>query len=142
MEPTPIPLKPKLSISFSDKYIEEVPQTKPESGSFFTKFLDTKVIDPNGKIYVTWMSVAAMAVLYNAWVIPLRSTFPYQTKDNRPIWMAFDYLADLIYLVDMVLVQPRVKYVSEGFWVTDIKLLRQNYIRHKHFKVSGFSNHR
>ncbi|XP_023313009.1 cyclic nucleotide-gated cation channel beta-1 [Anoplophora glabripennis] len=139
VEPTPIPLKPKLSISFSDKYIEEVPQTKLEKASFLTTFLDRKIIDPNGKIYVTWMSVAAMAVLYNAWVIPLRSTFPYQTVDSRPIWMTFDYLADLVYLIDMVLVQPRVKYVNEGFWVTDIKLLRQNYIKHKHFKLDLLS---
>lgn len=81
------------------------------------------------------MSFAAMAVLYNAWVIPLRSTFPYQTKDNRAIWMTFDYIADFIYIVDMIIIQPRVKYLNEGFWVTERRSLRMNYIKNKHFKV-------
>lgn len=94
------------------------------------------ILEPNSKIYITWMSCTAMAVLYNLWVIPLRSTFPYQTKSNRAIWMTFDYIADIIYLIDMIFVQPRVKYLCDGFWVIDIKLLRKNYIKSKRFKVS------
>lgn len=50
--------------------------------------------------------------------------------------MTFDYLADLIYLIDMTCVQPRVKYLHEGFWVIDIKLLRSNYMKSRRFKVN------
>ncbi|KAJ8950516.1 hypothetical protein NQ318_015260 [Aromia moschata] len=139
VEQAPVNVRAKLSISFSDKYMEEIPHTQPQGNRLFAGFLNGKIIDPNGKMYVTWMSIAAMAVLYNAWVIPLRSTFPYQTPKNRPIWMSFDYLADFIYLVDMVLIQPRVKYLNEGFWVTDVKLLRNNYIKNKHFKLDLLS---
>lgn len=95
------------------------------------------ILDPNSKIYITWMSCTAMAVLYNLWVIPLRSTFPYQTKSNRVIWMTFDYIADIIYLIDMIFIQPRVKYLCDGFWVVDIKSLRKKYIKSKRFKVNS-----
>lgn len=94
------------------------------------------ILDPNSKIYITWMSLTALAVLYNLWVIPLRSTFPYQTKSNRVIWMTFDYIADIIYFIDMIFVQPKVKYLCDGFWVIDVKMLRKNYIRSKRFKVN------
>lgn len=111
-----------------------------------------QIIDPNGKIYVAWMCIVTLTLLYNAWVrpafkawkilipdtkqvIPLRSTFPYQTPQNRPYWMAFDYLSDAIYVIDMMLIQPRVKYLQEGFWVTERMLLTQNYIKNKHFKA-------
>ncbi|EFA04022.1 cyclic nucleotide-gated cation channel beta-1 [Tribolium castaneum] len=137
VEPPPVQIKPKLSTT-SDKSISEVPQTKSKSNSIYRNIkyiLDNKVIDPNGKVYITWMSIAAMAVMYNAWVIPLRSTFPYQTPQNRPVWMAFDYLADFVYLLDMILIQPRVKYLNEGFWVTDMAQLRYNYIKKRAFKL-------
>lgn len=81
------------------------------------------------------MSIAALAVLYNAWVIPLRSTFPYQRKENRVIWMTMDYVADIVYVMDVFLVQPRIKYLSEGFWVSDMFQTRQNYFKKKHSKV-------
>jgi hypothetical protein len=137
VEPTPVPYKPKLS-SASDKSVGLVPQTKPKSSSLYKnlKYLwDNKIVDPNGKVYIIWMSIAAIAVMYNAWVIPLRSTFPYQTPENRPIWMAFDYVADFVYMIDMILIQPRVKYLNEGFWVTDMAQLRHNYMKKKAFKV-------
>lgn len=49
--------------------------------------------------------------------------------------MIFDYIADVIYLIDMVLVQPRVKYLCDGFWVIEMKMLRKSYIKSKRFKV-------
>ncbi|CAH1369269.1 cyclic nucleotide-gated channel beta-1 [Tenebrio molitor] len=141
VEPTPVPYKPKLS-SASDKSVGLVPQTKPKSSSLYKnlKYLwDNKIVDPNGKVYIIWMSIAAIAVMYNAWVIPLRSTFPYQTPENRPIWMAFDYVADFVYMIDMILIQPRVKYLNEGFWVTDMAQLRHNYMKKKAFKLDLIS---
>lgn len=82
-----------------------------------------------------WMSIAAFAVLYNVWVIPLRSTFPYQTPSNRAMWMFFDYFADVVYVVDVLFIQTRIMYVSEGFPVSDYRLTRQNYLRKLNFKV-------
>lgn len=95
-------------------------------------------MDPQGKPYIVWMSIAAFSVLYNVWVIPLRSTFPYQTSSNRAIWMFFDYFSDAVYIMDVFLIQTRILYVSEGFTVSDYRLTRQNYIKKINFKVCFF----
>ncbi|CAH1130241.1 unnamed protein product [Ceutorhynchus assimilis] len=135
--PSPVNSKPRLSISFSDRYInEDEPEIKITSAGCLGKFLDhIDIIDPNGRTYILWMWVVTLAVLYNVWVIPLRSTFPYQTSNNRAYWMTLDYLSDIIYAVDVILIQPRVKYLHEGFWVIEKSLLRHNYIKNKHFKL-------
>lgn len=120
---------------------EEIIQKKPDTvrkKSFLHKagyVYDTKVIDPQGNIYVLWMSIAATFVLYNTWVIPLRGSFPYQTLENRATWMFFDYLADLIYIIDIVLIQPRIMFLEDGFWMTDFQFTRHNYMRKSRFKV-------
>ncbi|XP_066251171.1 cyclic nucleotide-gated channel beta-3 isoform X3 [Euwallacea similis] len=133
---------PRLSVSFSDKHIEEddEPEIKITVGGCLGKCLrHIEIIDPNGRTYIFWMCVVTLVVLYNAWVIPLRSTFPYQSEHNRAYWMAIDYISDLIYVIDMLLIQPRVKYLHEGFWVTEKTLLIQNYIKNKHFKLDVLS---
>ncbi|XP_045471904.1 cyclic nucleotide-gated cation channel beta-1 isoform X2 [Harmonia axyridis] len=95
----------------------------------------TCTVDPNGKLYLGWMFFVTVTFLYNAWVIPLRSTFPYQTPENRIIWMVFDYLTDFVYLIDMIVIQPKVKYLEDGFWVIDVSLLRNNYLKRRQFKL-------
>lgn len=100
---------------------------------------NTRVIDPQGSTYVIWMSLAAFTVLYNAWVIPLRSTFPYQTPESRYYWMICDYLADFIYVLDIVVVQPRIMFLSEGFWMKDMECTRKEYMRKSKFKMDLLS---
>uniref|UniRef100_A0AAR5PGH7 Cyclic nucleotide-binding domain-containing protein n=1 Tax=Dendroctonus ponderosae TaxID=77166 RepID=A0AAR5PGH7_DENPD len=139
---TPVNPHPRLSVSFSDKYFndDDEPEFKITAAGCLGRCLNhIQIIDPNGKTYVAWMCIVTLTLLYNAWVIPLRSTFPYQTPQNRPYWMAFDYLSDAIYIIDMILIQPRVKYLNEGFWVTERMLLTQNYIKNKHFKLDVLS---
>ncbi|KAK9888482.1 hypothetical protein WA026_000733 [Henosepilachna vigintioctopunctata] len=107
--------------------------------TFLRKYLNNFTLDPNGKFYLGWMFFVAVAVLYNVWVIPLRSTFPYQTEENRLVWMLFDYISDFVYLLDMLVIQPKVKYLDYGFWVTDVTLLRQNYWKKREFKLDLLS---
>lgn len=135
IEPALITSKQKSLSSEKVSKIVSVVQPQAEPVARSVRSSDQKVIDPNGKVYITWMSIAALSVMYNAWVIPLRSTFPYQKRDNRWIWMTFDYIADFIYAVDMIFIQPKIKYLNEGFWVTDKTLLRHNYIKKRAFKV-------
>lgn len=93
------------------------------------------VLDPQGKVYIYWLCVVSLSFLYNAWVIPLRSSFPFQTEENQDIWLALDTCADLIYLFDVLFFKHRVMYLFEGFWVKDRKLTRKNYMRKLQFKV-------
>ena len=45
------------------------------------------------------------------------------------IWMITDYVCDVLYLIDIFLVQTRIKFLSEGLWQLDIKLTALNYFK-------------
>lgn len=100
------------------------------------KLYREKVLDPQSNFCMAWLFIVALAYMYNCWTIPLRSTFPYQTPGNRPVWMFFDYVSDLVYIIDIALIQPRIMYISDGFWVTDVKQTRRCYMQSTYFKVN------
>lgn len=65
-------------------------------------------------MYVLWMLLVSLAWNWNAWFIPVRWAFPYQTPDNIYYWLATDYLCDLIYILDITIFQPRLQFVRGG----------------------------
>ena len=65
-------------------------------------------------MYVLWMFLVSFAWNWNAWFIPVRWAFPYQTPDNIYYWLLTDYLCDLIYILDMTIFQPRLQFVRGG----------------------------
>ena len=50
-------------------------------------------------------------------------------------WFLFDYTSDLIYLIDMFLIQTRIKFIKEGLWVNDLKSTTLNYFASSKFIV-------
>lgn len=109
----------------------------PHHGSTFTcKLLCSGIIDPQGSLYISWLCIVSMSFLYNAWVIPLRSTFPFQTPGNTSAWLTLDFCADVIYLLDIIFVKHRIMYLHEGFWVHDRNRTRKNYMQKLTFKVN------
>lgn len=94
------------------------------------------VLDPQGSFYISWLCIVSLTFLYNAWVIPLRSTFPFQTVENTNTWLIIDFCADVIYLLDVIFIKHRIMYLYEGFWVRDKDLTRKNYMRKLKFKVN------
>ncbi|XP_046482431.1 cyclic nucleotide-gated channel beta-3 isoform X2 [Neodiprion pinetum] len=92
-----------------------------------------------GYTYIYWLLSVTLCFTYNCCVIPLRSTFPYQNTKNTVIWLICDYVADLFYLVDIVVVRPRVMFLEDGFWVKDPRLTRKNYMRKWQFKMDILS---
>ncbi|GFY66100.1 cyclic nucleotide-gated cation channel beta-1 [Trichonephila inaurata madagascariensis] len=138
--PTPSPSPPFESSSDNDP-TSPIRQSRPrlqslieeekssvnswsQSISFFCcsikkKFIPTfpKIIDPQSKLYIIWLFFVMMSYAYNAWSIIFRAVFPYQTPDNTPIFLAFDYIADIIYVLDIALFKVRLQFLHNGFWV-------------------------
>ncbi|CAK1602779.1 unnamed protein product [Parnassius mnemosyne] len=129
--------------------IVETPQSPvPSSPSRYKKckglvlpaFCDPFVpIDPQGRGYISWLLLVTFCYGYNAWCVPLRTTFPYQTPQNTALWMAADYLCDLVYLLDVALVKPRLMFLHEGFWVDDLRETRRNYRKKLQYKFDVIS---
>ncbi|KAK3086855.1 hypothetical protein FSP39_024446, partial [Pinctada imbricata] len=72
------------------------------------------ILEPQSKLYMCWLALVTACFMYNAWAIPLRGVFPYQTKDNISYWLACDYFCDLIYLLDILVFKPRVTFLNHG----------------------------
>ncbi|CAG9566578.1 unnamed protein product [Danaus chrysippus] len=96
-------------------------------------------IDPQGRAYILWLLLVTFCYSYNAWCVALRATFPYQTPENTAIWMMADYLCDAVYMLDLVLVKPRLMFLHEGFWVDDPVETRKNYRRKLQYKFDVIS---
>ncbi|XP_078677009.1 cyclic nucleotide-gated channel beta-3-like isoform X1 [Branchiostoma floridae x Branchiostoma belcheri] len=93
-------------------------------------------LDPlESRLYMTWLVMVAAAFTYNAWTIFLRQSFPFQTPTNYPVWLFFDYLCDLIYILDIVVFRHRVRFIEKGDMVYDGKKTRQHYIKSRDFKL-------
>ncbi|KAJ8389069.1 hypothetical protein AAFF_G00124660 [Aldrovandia affinis] len=81
-------------------------------GQSFDPFTDRK--------YISWLSVVTLAFNYNAWFIPARIAFPYHTAYSIPYWIAFDFLCDLVYIIDIIIFRPRLQFVKGGDVITDM----------------------
>ena len=51
------------------------------------------------------------------------------------LWTIFDISADVVYLIDIFLVQNRIKFIREGLWIVDKKSMFINYTKMTKFKV-------
>ncbi|KAH7718360.1 TAX-2 protein [Aphelenchoides avenae] len=98
-----------------------------------------KAIDPFGTWYTIWLSFVVTGFLYNSFVIPLRSTYPYQTDENVAYWMTADYIFDFFYLLDLVLVKPRLTFMRGGVTVSTPKDMLKHYLMSRIFKLDLFS---
>uniref|UniRef100_A0AAY5L3F1 Cyclic nucleotide-binding domain-containing protein n=1 Tax=Esox lucius TaxID=8010 RepID=A0AAY5L3F1_ESOLU len=97
-------------------------------------------IDPfTNLVYVLWLFFVTLAWNWNVWMIPVRWAFPYQTPSNIYLWLLMDYLCDLIYILDMLVFQPRLQFVRGGDIVFDKTDMRKNYMKTFRFKMDVIS---
>ncbi|XP_023323760.1 cyclic nucleotide-gated cation channel beta-3 [Eurytemora carolleeae] len=84
-----------------------------------------------------WYCILMMALLYNAWTIPLRTSFTlYQTPENTIYWMIGDYISDFFYWSDILLIKPRMMYLNEhGIYESQRRNMFINYIKKGDFKT-------
>lgn len=69
-----------------------------------------------GDVFLFWMGLVTLAYIYNAVAIPLRASFGdvVQPLPGLYAWLVFDYLFDLLYILDIVLVQVHLSYRHNG----------------------------
>ncbi|KAJ0056667.1 hypothetical protein NL108_012033, partial [Boleophthalmus pectinirostris] len=97
-------------------------------------------IDPfTDLIYVFWLFLVVAAWNWNVWLIPVRWAFPYQTPENIHLWLLVDYSCDLIYILDILVFQPRLQFVRAGDIVCDKKDMRDHYMTTERFKMDVIS---
>uniref|UniRef100_A0A8C9V250 Cyclic nucleotide gated channel subunit beta 3 n=1 Tax=Scleropages formosus TaxID=113540 RepID=A0A8C9V250_SCLFO len=99
---------------------EAAPEAQPEPSlcpkiSFSCIFSDRR--------YISWLSVVTIAYNYNVWFIPARLSFPYHTPWSIPFWILFDILADIVYIADIIIFQPRLQFVKGGDIIVCVRLV-------------------
>lgn len=71
-------------------------------------------LPPVDRRYIAWLSLVAVAYNYNVWFCTARLAFPYHNPAANMYWVICDMLSDLVYLVDIVIWQPRLQFVKGG----------------------------
>jgi len=86
------------------------------------------VINPDESPMFYWLTITALAVLYNLWACIAREAFPEFQSAFRSVWFWADVLCDVIYVVDIA-VQIRTGYLERGLVVYDSTKLALHYVR-------------
>ena len=94
----------------------------------------TFVFDPAGRLAYWWSFIVSVAFTYNFWVIIYRFAFAEINASNMVVWFALDYLADLLYVLDIAF-HFRTGYLEEGVLQTDGTRLRIHYMNTTTFYV-------
>ncbi|XP_022609746.1 cyclic nucleotide-gated cation channel beta-3-like [Seriola dumerili] len=89
--------------------------------------------------YIAWLSLVTLAFNYNSWFVTVRLCFPYHNESAIPYWFALDLVADLIYLIDSIIFQPRKQFVKGGDIIKDRVMTKKNYRETERFKTDMMS---
>lgn len=96
----------------------------------------TFVFDPSGRLCYYWSMVVSVAFLYNFWVIIYRFSFSEINGSSIFMWFALDYLADFLYVLD-ILFHFRTGFLEEGVLQTDSEKLRAHYMNSTMFYIDA-----
>ncbi|XP_057582852.1 cGMP-gated cation channel alpha-1 isoform X2 [Hippopotamus amphibius kiboko] len=99
---------------------------------------EVAVIDPSGNIYYNWLFCITLPVMYNWTMIIARACFDELQSDYLEYWLIFDYLSDLVYLLDMF-VRTRTGYLEQGLLVKEELKLIDKYKSNFQFKLDVLS---
>nr|ACQ44015.1 TAX2 [Caenorhabditis remanei] len=94
---------------------------------------------PYGRFYMTWLSLVTLCFLYNAFCIPLRSSYPYQTTENWMYWFMVDYICDAVYIIDMLIIKPRLRFTRGGIQVKTLADTQKHYLMTRTLKLDILS---
>nr|XP_020014016.1 cGMP-gated cation channel alpha-1 [Castor canadensis] len=99
---------------------------------------EVAVIDPSGNVYYNWLFCITLPVMYNWTMIIARACFDELQSDYLEYWLIFDYLSDIVYLVDMF-VRTRTGCLEQGLLVKDKFKLIEKYKSNVQFKLDVLS---
>ncbi|KAM8856158.1 cyclic nucleotide-gated channel alpha-4 [Spinachia spinachia] len=88
------------------------------------------VVDPAEHFYYVWLQVMIFPIIYNWVIIILRTCFTTIAISYLPVWLTLDYLADIMYMVDVV-ITVHTGYLDQGILIKDVPQLRKRYLRSK-----------
>jgi hypothetical protein len=147
----PMSTKKKASVTRQDSFLkkfstrqhyrtdsEESLEFEEESPGVVFVHNNITVFKPNGSLMFYWLLVVTIAVLYNIWTCIVRQAFRELQDDHRFMWITFDILSDVIYILDIV-AQLRTGYLEQGLMVLDAVKLAKRYIRSVYFKIDIIS---
>ncbi|XP_062611191.1 cyclic nucleotide-gated cation channel beta-1-like isoform X2 [Saccostrea cucullata] len=97
------------------------------------------ILEPQSKLYMSWLALVTLCFTYNVSVIPLRGIFPYQNNKNLIYWLICDYFCDFIYLLDILVFKPRLTFLNSGLMEEDQRLTKKNYMKKSMFKFDVLS---
>ncbi|CAI5793966.1 cyclic nucleotide-gated olfactory channel [Podarcis lilfordi] len=96
------------------------------------------VMNPAGDWYYRWLMVIAVPVLYNWCTLVARACFNDLQRKYWIWWLVLDYIADSIYIADIV-IRFHTGFLEQGLLVKDLKKLRDKYIATMQFKLDVLS---
>ncbi|XP_039265073.1 cyclic nucleotide-gated channel beta-1-like [Styela clava] len=104
------------------------------------KYRFPTTIDPYGdNVFLFYQFLVAVCFTYNACSIPVRMSFPYQTKENLTGWLIVDYIADAINFFDIIVFQIRCQYIEGGNFMRERKDTMKHYLKSKDFRLDLIS---
>ena len=120
--------------------------------------------NPSGIWLYRWMGVVTLTVLYNAFLIIVRETFDKLQNSYLPLWLTLDYIADIVYILDMVVqlctskflchqwqssLEPTLEtciccwpptgHLEQGLLVTEMKQMALRYVKSMYFTLDLLS---
>uniref|UniRef100_A0A8C5HC87 Cyclic nucleotide-gated cation channel beta-3-like n=1 Tax=Gouania willdenowi TaxID=441366 RepID=A0A8C5HC87_GOUWI len=100
------------------------------------KSLNPSPSSSSDRRYIAWLTFVALAFNYNMWFCWARLAFPFHNDTANPFWVFFDVLSDVVYIVDIMIWQPRLQFVKAG---DIIEIAKVHYRKSTRFKVDLFS---
>ncbi|KAF7259871.1 hypothetical protein EG68_05142 [Paragonimus skrjabini miyazakii] len=96
---------------------------------------------PYNMPYLLWLLTLTCAVMYNFVSIPLREAFDIYDDDilYGRYWQFANSVADVIYLIDILFVKPRIEFLEGGITKTDLRSCALNYVKSLQFKFDIIS---
>ncbi|CAL8080744.1 unnamed protein product [Calicophoron daubneyi] len=96
------------------------------------------IFDPDSWAMMLWLTLVAVAVLYNLWFAIARQAFTELQSKHSELWYSLDGIADLIYILDFV-AQIGTTYLECGLTVLNRRKMAWRYIRSIDFRLDILS---